>query len=78
MKLKTNLDYVVKLSKTEKTKMVVVISAHDNEVLGRIAWYGKWRCYVFHPLPDIIWSDDCLEELSKYIRNLNMEQKGTW
>jgi len=75
-----HLEYVVELSKTKKTKVVEVISAHDKTTLGKIAWHGPWRCYVFEPRPSfsIIWSDDCLEELSKYIRALNTEQKGTW
>lgn len=78
--MKTHLEYIVELSKTGKTKVITVISVHDKTTLGQISWWGSWRCYVFIPVMkySTIWSDDCLEELMKYIRNLNDEQKGTW
>lgn len=61
-----------------KTKVYDVVSEHDLTFLGRIYWYGAWRQYVFEPNRDVptIWSDDCINELYKFIHKLKESRKG--
>lgn len=58
-----------------KTKVFVVSSAYDDSFLGEIKWYGGWRQYIFIPNADTIWSYDCLNDLSIFIKNLMDERK---
>lgn len=72
-----HLNFLEKLSKTGKTKVITILSMHDNTNLGKIIWSGTWRQYVFSPNIEIetIWSHDCLEDLRNFIIVLNKEQK---
>jgi len=58
-----------------KTKIYLVHSRYDGFILGRIAWYGGWRQYVFQPDTDTIWSDDCLQELTDFLKQLKEARK---
>ena len=58
-----------------KTKLFSVKSNHDGTELGIIRWRTGWRCYVFAPLPDCDWSDDCLDDLSAKLKQLRDERK---
>ena len=51
-----------------KTSTFGVYSKHDGSNLGGIHWYGAWRCYVFEPQNDTVWSHDCLSELAEFIK----------
>jgi hypothetical protein len=54
----------------KKTWTVIVKSNFDGWVLGYIKWHGAWRQYCFFPNGDCIWSSDCLDNLSDYIKAL--------
>jgi hypothetical protein len=68
------------VERSRKTKMFEVLSNHSGCVLGRIGWYCGWRCYVLYPLQDVeenyIWSYDCLNEVSVFIKRLMDDRKG--
>ena len=53
-----------------------VFSKHDHTHLGRIIWHVPWRCYVFEQCAlDIVWSSDCLLELSEYVKAIKKVKK---
>jgi len=58
-----------------KTKRFEVISVKHGYSLGRISWYGAWRCYVFSPAFETIWNKDCLNEIGNFLFNLMEERK---
>jgi hypothetical protein len=60
---------------TGKTSRFAVFSNHDGSQLGEIRWHGSWRAYVFIPFTGVIWSWDCLQELSFFIKSLMDERK---
>ncbi|MCJ7816324.1 MAG: hypothetical protein MUP55_00565 [Candidatus Aenigmarchaeota archaeon] len=60
---------------TGKTKVFSVFSNHDDSELGEIKWHISWRCYVFNSFTGVIWSWDCLRELSDFIKSLMDERK---
>jgi len=72
-----HLNFIEGLSKSGKTKLITILSLHDDTKLGFIMWSGAWRQYVFVPtLEDgTQWSHDCLEDLRHFIVQLNKEQK---
>lgn len=58
-----------------KTQVVSVASVRSGDLLARIAWFGRWRCYAFYPEPDTIWNIDCLHEIHERLHELNIEQR---
>jgi hypothetical protein len=36
--------------------------------LGEIRWFGRWRKYSFYPLPDTIYEETCMREISLFIQ----------
>ena len=59
----------------KKTKRYVVKSNHSDAILGLINWHSPWRQYVLETSNDIIWSWDCLQEASKFIKELMEARK---
>lgn len=60
------------IEKKPKTN-VYAVNKRDGEQIGMIFWYGAWRQYVFNPLPDTIWSHDCIDEIKNFLRYLKRE-----
>lgn len=75
--MESHLKFNQQPSKTGKTTITEVISCYDESLLGIVKWYAHWRQYCFFPNLqfETLWSWDCLEELTKYIKCLNEEQK---
>jgi hypothetical protein len=70
-----HLNFIEGFSKSGKTKLITVLSEHDDYKLGEISWCFGWRQYVFLPNVDTQWSHDCLEDLKNFIVQLNKEHK---
>jgi len=51
-----------------KTKTLMVVSVHHNDVLGEIRWH--WRQYCFFPSVDTVWSSSCMQEVQDKIQEL--------
>ncbi len=58
-----------------KTNVYSVISMHDYSELGTIKWYGGWQQYVFYPNQQTFWSNDCLENLTRFMNALKNRKK---
>jgi hypothetical protein len=56
-----------------KTKMFRVCSKSGNQILGMIKWYSPWRQYCFFAERSTVWSDGCLEDIIKFIKELKDE-----
>lgn len=59
----------------KKTDIYAVVSYVEKDVLGYIRWHGPWRQYVFGTNSDVIWSWDCLKQVSEFIKKLMDERK---
>lgn len=70
------LEFEVSDSPSGKTKVVWIWKVGESILLGRIAWFGRWRQYAFYPEPGTIWNPDCLESVNVEIRRL-MEERRT-
>ena len=54
-----------------KTRRFHVFSVRQGTVLGRIAWFGRWRQYVFEPNPGTVFNNECLTSLADRLSYLN-------
>lgn len=55
------------MSESGKTKRFVVRAKSDDALLGRIQWFGRWRCYVFQPCFPTTFEHVCLSEIAAFI-----------
>lgn len=59
----------------KKTYNIFVCSIKSDELLGKIAWYGPWRKYVFYPESDTLFDPKCLAEITEMLNKLMEERK---
>jgi hypothetical protein len=71
----THLIFQEGIVRGSKTRKFYVSSAHDGELLATIHFRPTWRCYVALMEKNIEWSNDCLQDLQGFIRDLQMEYK---
>jgi hypothetical protein len=50
----------------------VASTVHGN-VLGKIAWFSRWRQYCFLPFTDTVYSPDCLRDIADFCECKTME-----
>jgi hypothetical protein len=55
----------------KRTRRFHVFSVRQGMVLGRIAWFGRWRQYVFEPNPGTVFNNECLTSLADRLGYLN-------
>jgi hypothetical protein len=58
-----------------KTNVYEVTASADNFVLGRIAWYSRWRKYVFEPSALTIYEETCMRDISQFIEEETKAQR---
>jgi len=63
-----------KVGDTGKTEIWNVLSRSSGFILGQIKWYSAWRQYCFWPTSDTIFNPECMDDITKAIREL-MEQR---
>lgn len=51
----------------EKSGTVTLVKNHKDEYLGLIEYEKRWRCRVFCPVMDTMFSKDCLQEIITYM-----------
>jgi hypothetical protein len=59
-----------------KTAVYGVYSAHHDERLGTVKWFGPWRQYCFFCTDVIVFSSSCFQALDKFVVALNRAKKG--
>ena len=57
-----------------KTKIINVYNNTDNEWLGEIKWYARWRQYCFFDEGSIL-TKRCLDDISTVIEELKQLRK---
>jgi len=64
-----------KVGQKPKTSEWHIVNNESGFVLGRISWYGAWRQYVVDT-NECTFNNSCLDTISKFLTQLNQEQKG--
>jgi hypothetical protein len=54
------------LSESGKTSQWTILS-ENNDVLGHIDWFGRWRKYIFRPSFLTVYEEICLREIAEFI-----------
>jgi len=52
-----------------KTKVFGIYSK-KGEFLGLVQWRNGWRQYVLEPIRNTIWATSCLEDVTRFIKEL--------
>ena len=61
------------LEQKPKTKVIGVYSKKNDDVLGEIKWFGRWRQYAFFPESGTIFNSECLNDIIIHIKELKNE-----
>ena len=64
------------VARKPKTTVWNVINNKSGFLLGGIEWYGPWRQYVLGTYGECIFNNSCLDDISKFLTELNNKQKG--
>lgn len=58
-----------------KTPILTIYEYNDN-ILGQIKWFGRWRKFCFFPNDNTVWDYKCLSELNAFLDEFNKEWKS--
>ena len=47
-----------------------ILSKQSGDCLGYVHWYPRWRQWVCGFEPDTIWSQDCLQDVQRFLLEL--------
>lgn len=61
---------------TEVFGDIVIFSKKQDEPLGKITYYPRWRQHVLEPLPGSIFNDECLMDIILQIKGQNAIRKS--
>lgn len=53
------------VSKSGKTLIWGVVT-ENNEILGQVKWFGRWRKYAFFPKSNTLYEQDCLRDIADF------------
>lgn len=59
-----------------KTHRWEIRSKSQGSILGWVRWYGPWRQYCFFPCEGTIYNNGCLESITQFLYDANLEHKA--
>jgi hypothetical protein len=62
-------------SPSGKTRTWDVLPTDGGLIIGRIYWYSKWRKYVFAPLDNAVFEEDCLRDIASFCESATKQHK---
>ena len=68
---------VSRKSESGKTRIWKVLS-NDDDSLGEVRWYGRWRKYAFHPEIFTVYEQDCLRKIADFCENESKKLRKSW
>ena len=61
-------------SDSGKTRIYDVVNKEFEIRFGTVSWYGPWRKYAFFPYEDMVFEQDCLNDVARFL-NVLMEER---
>ncbi len=58
----------------DMTGTIFVISKRQKAPLGKITFYVPWKQYVLEPISNVIFNDECLQDIIQIIQDKNKEE----
>lgn len=46
-----------------------VYNKHDKDGLGSIAWFAKWKKYVYYPVANTCYEWHCLRDIANFLES---------
>lgn len=63
---------------TGKTRGFDIVNKSSNDLIGYIEWYRNWRQYCFFPYEDMVFNSECLELITEFLKEINIEHRKSW
>lgn len=60
---------------SNKTHMYQLVNKLSGDTIGTIKWYGAWRKYCFFPNNDTVWDINCLNDITRLIKDITQQYK---
>ena len=76
--MKTHFQHIhfVVIEEKPKTDVWGCLNSKTRERLGVVRWYSPRRQYCFLPHQERVFDQDCLEEITLFIRGLNEKRRS--
>jgi len=87
-RIEANYIYFYHDKKDDKPKTQVwnVFAKQDNEWLGQVRWFSRWRCYAFSStayhdgkygrfVSDIMFEHNCLRDIANFCQTLTVRHR---
>lgn len=68
-------ELIPKSARKRKLPSWYIFNETDCLPIGEIVWKFVWRCYIFEPYPDTQWNDECLDEVSNFLKLQKREKQ---
>lgn len=80
MMLKTEYEFIrfveQEKPRERKTPRWSCVNKRYGDVLGTIAWLGRWRQFVFVPAGGAVFSSGCMQDIREFIGQLMQQRKA--
>lgn len=57
------------------TRRWSVVNKYGDGDLGTVKWFSRWRKYCFFPLPNCVFEEVCMREISEFITERTIAHK---
>jgi hypothetical protein len=47
-----------------------IVTKKDDQPLGWVNWFPRWKLYVFEPWADTVFSSGCLQDIITFINQI--------
>ncbi len=54
----------------QKTERWNIETKEDEDLLGEVRWFGRWRRYAFFPASLCVFEQTCLREIADFIEEI--------
>lgn len=58
-----------------KTRRWTVVSRVGASALGQVAWFPRWRKYVFVPAASTVFDQGCMRDIADFCENQTLAHK---
>jgi len=65
----------IEITPNPKTKVWEVVTKEEDNFLGIIKWFGRWRKYTFMPSSNSVYEEVCLREIADWIECRTKEHR---
>ena len=58
-----------------KTNVWNVLTKDGQSLLGKVAWFGRWRRYAFFPEEATVFEHQCLDDIRAFLVTETIDQR---